>query len=103
MLSHKQTAAALAILAFAAGGPKSALANGAVLGSAVTAAQAFATRAYWTPERLAAAQPKDMATAAEFSPSAELAPSAGPTTIVVGAAASIPYDSAWAEELLRAG
>jgi hypothetical protein len=95
--------AGLAMLAYGAYGaiePTSALANGAVLSPAATAAQALATRAYWTEERLAAAQPKEMITAAEFSPSAELAPSTGPTTVVVGAAPSIPYDSAWAEELL---
>ena len=99
MRGYKQMAAAAAVLAFAAaGGPKSALANGAVLSPAATAAQALATRAYWTAERLAAAQPKDMVTAAEFSPSAELAPSTGPATIAVGAAPTIPYDSARSEE-----
>lgn len=100
MQGYKKTAAALAILAFAAGGSKSALANGAALSATATPAQAVATLAYWTPERLAAAQPKDMTAAITFSPSSASAPSTGPTTVVPGAAASIPYDSAWAEELL---
>jgi hypothetical protein len=94
-------AAGLAILAYGAAEPKAALAaNGAVLTAAATTAQAVATRAYWTPERLAAAQPLDMRTARTFSPSSGPAPSTGPTTVVPGAPPTIAYDSAWAEELL---
>ena len=96
--------AGLAILAYGAYGaaePKAALAaDGAVLSTAATTAQAAATRAYWTPERLASAQPKDMTASIAFSPSSGSAPSTGPTTVVPGAPASIAYDSAWAEELL---
>jgi hypothetical protein len=69
MLAYKQTAAALAVLALAAGGPKSALANGAVKTATATTAQAFATRAYWTPERLGSATPLDMTAAIAFRPS----------------------------------
>jgi hypothetical protein len=101
MLGYKQTATVLAILAFAAGCPKSVMAfDGAVKTNTAAAAQAVATQAYWTPERLAAAQPKEMTAAITFSPSSGAASSTGPTTVVPGAPPSIPYNSAWAKELL---
>jgi hypothetical protein len=103
MLGYKQMAgaAALAILAFGAGGPKSALAaNGAVLTATATPAQAAATLAYWTPERLAAARPVHVTAARTFTPSTGVAAPTGPTELVLGAPPSVPYDSAWAEELV---
>jgi hypothetical protein len=94
-------AAGLAILAYGAAEPKAALAaNGAVFTAAATTAQAVATRAYWTPERLASAKPLYMTTAKTLSPASGLAAAMGPTTVVPGASPSIAYDSAWAEELL---
>src|SRR6516165_10614511 len=102
MLGYKQmagAAAALAILAFGAGGPKSALAAGAVLTATATPAQAAATLAYWTPERLAA-HPVIGTTARTFTPSTGVAVPTGPTELVLGAPPGVPYDSAWAEELV---
>jgi hypothetical protein len=94
-------AAGLAILAYGAAEPKAALAaNGAVFTAAATTAQAVATRAYWTPQRLASAKPLYMTTAKTLSPASGLAAAMGPTTVVPGASPSIAYDSAWAEELL---
>jgi hypothetical protein len=94
-------AAGLAILAYGAAEPKAALAaNGAVFTAAATTAQAVATRAYWTPERLASAKPLYMTTAKTLSPASGVAAAMGPTTVVPGAPPSIAYDSAWAEELL---
>jgi V8-like Glu-specific endopeptidase len=106
MLDYKQmagAAAALAILAFGAGGPKSALAaNGAALTATATAtsAQAAATLAYWTPERLATAQPvKNVTTARTFTPSTGVGVPTGPTELVLGAPPSVDYDSSWVEEM----
>lgn len=102
MLGYKQmagAAAALAILASGAGGPKSALAAGAVLNAnatasaTATAAQAAATLAYWTPERLATAQPKIAKAVRTFTLSTGVGAPIGPTELVLGAAPSVAYDS----------
>jgi len=93
-------AAALAILAFGAAEPKSALANGAVLNTATTA-QAAATLAYWTPRRLASAIPKHITTARTLSPASGVGLATGPTTLEPGAPPTIAYNSAWAEKLLN--
>ena len=108
MLGYKQmagAAAALAILASGAGGPKSALAAGAVLNAnatasaTATAAQAAATLAYWTPERLATAQPKIAKAVRTFTLSTGVGAPIGPTELVLGAAPSVAYDSSWAAEM----
>jgi len=93
-------AAALAILAFGAAEPKSALANGAALNTATTA-QAAATLAYWTPRRLASAIPKHITTARTLSPASGVGLATGPTTLEPGAPPTIAYNSAWAEKLLN--
>ena len=92
-------AAALAILAYGGAGPKAALAaDGAVLTAPANRADA-ALRAYWTPERLASAQPLDVVTANTFEPGDAVAPAAGPTSVVPGASPSAPYDDTLAEQL----
>ena len=92
-------AAALAILAYGGAGPKAALAaDGAVLTAPANRADA-ALRAYWTPERLASAQPLDVVTANTFESGDAVAPPMGPTDVVPGAPPSAPYDDSLAEQL----
>jgi V8-like Glu-specific endopeptidase len=90
----------LAILANGAAGPKTALAADGAVSTAATAAQAAATRAYWTAERLTSAKPLYMTTAKTLSPASGLAVATGPTTLTPGAPPSVAYDRNWAEALL---
>jgi hypothetical protein len=90
----------LAILANGAAGPKTALAADGAVSTAATAAQAAATRAYWTAERLTSAKPLYMTTAKTLNPASGLAVATGPTTLTPGAPPSVAYDRNWAEALL---
>jgi hypothetical protein len=98
--------ATLAILACGAAAPAAQAASGAVLANPAAAtaptAAAAAVRAFWTPERMAAATPMRKVMTMPFTPSSAVAAPTGPTARVPGAAPTVPYDETWGQQLYTA-
>jgi hypothetical protein len=98
---HLAGGAALAVaLLGVATGTVRAQSNGAVAYALPSIGSAAAqTLAYSTPERIKSAKPKILATTRAFTPSASVAPPAGPTVVVPGAPPSAAYDPSLAGQL----